>query len=143
MSDKGQSHVYNRIFLHITWHCLADEPCITSSIEEPLFEFLKDHCVMNKGVHFKGLGGTSTHIHLVIQLEPHVEISTFVGKLKGASAHSLNKRFGQNTLRWQRGFGVVSFAEKHLDFILEYVHNQKEHHRTKTLREILENSGQM
>ena len=31
-------------------------------------------------------------------------------------------------LEWQRGYGVVSFGKKHLDWVQNYIANQKEHH---------------
>lgn len=30
------SHCFSDIFLHLNWHCLANKPLITTSIEEEL-----------------------------------------------------------------------------------------------------------
>ena len=42
-------------------------------------------------------------------------------------------------LNWHtRGFGVVSFGKKQLGWVLEYVANQKEHHRCGNVMKRLE-----
>jgi putative transposase len=81
-----------------------------------------------KGVYFHGIGGTETHIHLAVNIEPSVTISGLVKDLKGGSAHDTNQAMEAQVLHWQRGYGVVSFGRKNLDWVLRYIANQKEHH---------------
>ncbi|MDI6784882.1 MAG: IS200/IS605 family transposase [bacterium] len=132
------THVFHKIYLHITWHSKEDLPQIKPEIESSLYEFIREYCQKNKGVHFKGFGGTENHIHLVVQIEPFVLISELAGKIKGASSYYINQIYGKNTLEWQRGYGVVSFAEKNLDFVLEYIAKQKIHHQKGTINKVLE-----
>jgi putative transposase len=111
---------------------------ITDEIEETICAFIKQYCRKLKGVHFKGIGGTRTHVHLAVQVEPFVCPSELIGKLKGASSREVNERFRHGTLRWQKGYGVVTFAEKNLPAILSYISDQKEHHARGTTRKALE-----
>ena len=127
--------------MHVNWHCLKDRPMITPAIESWLHGYIQEYCAKVKGTHFKGVGGTGTHIHLAFQMEPFVMPSDFIGKVKGASSHDANKEFGVGTLEWQRGYGIVSFAKRHLPGILQYVARQKEHHENGTSRDTLEWSG--
>lgn len=135
------SHVYSAIFLHFNWHCHDNSPMLTSDKESDTHQFIRDYCERNKGLWFKGIGGIEDHVHLVVQIEPFVTISDFVGKIKGSSSHELNARYGAGSLKWQRGYGVVSFSEKDLPAVLRYVANQREHHRKGTGNAVLENSG--
>jgi putative transposase len=100
--------------------------------------FIEEYCGKVKGVHFKGIGGTETHVHLAFQMEPFVLLSDFIGKVKGANSHEMNKAWGSGAIRWQRGYGVVSFSGKFLPGILQYVWKQKEHHRNGTTNQVLE-----
>ncbi|MCH8046241.1 MAG: transposase [Planctomycetes bacterium] len=50
----------------------------------------------------------------------------------------MNKTQRFKRLEWQRGFGVVSFGKAHLDWVLRYIANQKEHHATGRIEERLE-----
>ena len=74
------------------------------------------------------MGGTDTHIHVAVSVEPFVTISDLVQELKGVSAHEVNRRLGRKAIEWQRGYGVVSFGQAHLDWVLDYINRQREHH---------------
>lgn len=132
------NHVFHEIFLHINWHCHEDRPLITGITEQPLHDIIREYCRKYKGVYCNGLGGTPTHIHLLVQMEPTVCPSDFIGKVKGFSAFELNKRAGKHSLKWQKGYGVVSFAKKNLKALTGYVDLQKQHHASETIREALE-----
>jgi len=134
----GANHVFSEVFLHATWHCLGNRGLLSRETEQYIQCFLNEYCRKEKGVHFQGVGGTKDHVHLVIQVEPFVLVSEFIGKIKGASSHEANQRFGRASLQWQRGYGVVSFSKKHLKYVLDYVANQKEHHAKGSLNEVLE-----
>ena len=58
-------------------------------------------------------------------------VSELDGQLKGASAHEINQQLTvsrDKTLQWQTGYGVVSFGTRDLDWVKEYVRNQRRHH---------------
>jgi len=126
------AHVYHEIYLHLTWHTKESLPLITPEIEPEVFQFFRDRCVKTKGVYLHGVNGTPTHVHLAINIEPHVTISDLVRDLKGACSFELNKLHGRKILQWQRGFGVVSFGKQNLDWVLAYIANQKQHHAAGT-----------
>ena len=122
------SHVFHEIYLHLNWHAKADQPLLTPQLEPAVHEFLLARCRQTKGVYIHGVGGTATHMHLAINIEPFVCISDLVGEIKGACSREMNKRQRQKVLEWQRGFGVVSFGKRQLGWVLGYIAGQKEHH---------------
>ena len=136
--SRGSSHNFSEIYLHLNWHCKDDEPMILPEIQGRLYEIIKEYCRKVKGIHYEGIGGTEDHVHLAFQMEPFVPLSDFIGKIKGASSHEVNKVFGAGTLKWQRGYGIVSFSKKHLPGILSYVENQAGHHKGGTTNKVLE-----
>ena len=103
--------------------------------------FIREYCGKFKGARFLCINGTDTHLHLAVQMEPFVSASDFIGKVKGACAHEMNAKFGPATLKWQTGYGVVSFAGKDLAAIARYIENQREHHAKGALNLVLETSG--
>lgn len=132
------SHVFHKLYLHVNWHTKDDHPILQGQVEELTQSLLAEKAHNMKGVHLHSLGGTDTHIHLAIQIEPFVLISDLVQELKGASAHEVNKRLGYKALEWQRGYGVVSFGRKNLPWIMEYVQCQREHHAAGRVHRRLE-----
>jgi hypothetical protein len=47
----------------------------------------------------------------------------------------------QKVLDWQTGYGLVSFGTKDLDWVVNYIRNQKQHHKKGTVVERLEKVG--
>ena len=124
---------YAEINLHITWHTKGNLPFITPSIEPDLWAFIKDRIVMSPNVYFHAIGGIQDHIHLAGSFYPPFEIDRWVGDVKGASSHEFGK-----SLQWQKGYGVVSFGTKDLKWVIEYINNQKERHKSGRIFERLE-----
>ncbi|MGI8981369.1 MAG: IS200/IS605 family transposase [Pirellulaceae bacterium] len=132
------AHVFHEIYLHITWHTKDSYPLLTPKFEVEVHEFLRDRCRNTSGVYLHGINGTPTHVHVAMNIEPHVTISDLVGDLKGACSHELNKQKRMKRLPWQRGFGVVSFGKRNLPWVLAYVANQKSHHASGRVQRRLE-----
>lgn len=130
----------NDIYLHATWHCHRDQRMITPDIENIITEFLPGYCTKS-GFEFLGWGGTDTHMHIAFKPVMQMKISETIGKLKGATTYHVNGAVGRKALQWQHGYGVVSFAGKNMNAVLDYIHNQKEHHRKLTIDEMLERCG--
>jgi len=134
------AHVFHEIYLHFNWHVQDDLPLLTPRLEPEVYAFIRERCRGTEGAYFLGIGGTGDHIHLIVKLEPSIAPSAFIGDLKGACARAANKAAARQVVRWQRGFGVVSFAKTHLKGMLGYVENQKAHHARNDLKQMLERS---
>jgi len=135
------AHVYSEIYLHLNWHTKNNVPCLRGEKEARTHAFLRDYSEKSKGIRFLGLGGTENHVHLLIQMEPHVTLSDWLGKIKGTCSHAINEEFGRASLQWQRGFGAVSFGLHDLNGLVRYVGRQKEHHSKGRINATLERYG--
>ncbi len=132
------SHTFHKIFFHINWHTKNDLPMITPKLEAQIEAEIRRRCFEMPGVYCKKIGGTSWHTHLVLQVEPTVRPSEAIGKLKGGVSHAINAQEGFQALDWERGYGIVSFAENQLAWVMDYVANQKLHHARGTISPTLE-----
>jgi len=131
---------YSEINFHITWHTKNSLPMITPAIEDRLYRYLTHKIIETPGVYLHAIGGIETHIHIGLTAPPDLLMSDFIGKLKGGSSYQINKEFGSKALEWQRGYGILSFGTKDLKWVVKYIENQKEHHRTGDVHERLERS---
>jgi putative transposase len=122
------SHVYHEIFLHLNWHTKDNQPFLRGQVEDFCHAAIKQKAESIRGVYLRAVGGTDNHVHVALAIEPFVTISDMLQELKGFSSHEVNRRLERKALEWQRGYGVVSFGRAHLDGVVEYVLNQREHH---------------
>ncbi|MDX1946006.1 MAG: IS200/IS605 family transposase [Pirellulaceae bacterium] len=124
------NNYYSEINLHLTWHTKLSHPLLTADIEAMTYACLREKAAKLGDVLVHEIGGTETHVHLAISIEPTVQISELVGALKGYSSHEVNRRLGLKNvaIQWQTGYGVVSFGTKDFPWVIGYVRRQKEHH---------------
>ncbi len=130
--------VYTEINFHITWHTKLSLPMINAKIEERLYHYLTHKILETKGAVLHAIGGIETHVHIGVSLQPNILVSDWVGKLKGSSSHYINHEVQPKALEWQRGYGIVTFGTKDLKWVVNYIENQKGHHKRGTIHERLE-----
>ncbi|NNE98283.1 MAG: IS200/IS605 family transposase [Pyrinomonadaceae bacterium] len=133
--------VYSEINLHIIWRTKASAPLITRKIEKNVHSFIRNTAFKTPDVIFHAVGGIEDHIHLAVSVPSNLEIATWIGKLKGGCSYHLNKHAPNKALKWQRGYGVVSFGTKDLRWIIKYVTDQRKRHQSKRAFERLESIG--
>jgi putative transposase len=131
---------YSEINLHVTWHTKNSLPLLTPTVEPLVHRYIKQRLIQEEGVSIHEIGGTETHVHLVVSIPPTIAVSEWIGQLKGASAHEINQQLADRgkPLQWQTGYGIVSFGTKDLDWVVEYVRNQRQHHSAGRTFERLE-----
>lgn len=125
--------VYSEINLHITWHTKNSLSMIDPKMQADLFAFLKNKVIETRGAYFHAIGGIETHLHLVCSVKPSIHLDEWIGQLKGASSFEMGKG-----LQWQAGYGIVTFGTKDLKWVVDYAHNQREHHAKGTFVDRLE-----
>jgi REP element-mobilizing transposase RayT len=80
------------------------------------------------------VGGTADHVHIACTLPGTVCQSDLVKKVKITSSKWVKEQ-GKSGFAWQNGYGIFSIGRSHLGSVLQYIDNQKEHHRTRTFQE--------
>ncbi|MCH7727810.1 MAG: IS200/IS605 family transposase [Planctomycetes bacterium] len=131
---------YSEINLHVVWHTKNSSPLLTPEVEPIAHRALKTRIIETLGAFVHEIGGTETHVHLAVTVPPTMAPSEWIGQLKGGSAHDVNEQLAkrQKVLQWQAGYGIVSFGTKDLQWVVQYIRNQREHHSQATVHDRLE-----
>lgn len=134
---------YSELHFHLVWHTKESLPFLQGPVEVETHRFLRGYLINTPGAFVHEAGGTDTHVHLAVTLPPTALLSELVGRLKGASAHAVNQKFGEvrKILQWQAGYGCVTFGTKDLPWVAAYIRDQRAHHARDTLHERLERSA--
>ncbi|HEY3403992.1 MAG TPA: IS200/IS605 family transposase [Ohtaekwangia sp.] len=76
------------------------------------------------------------HTHLFVGFRPVMSISDFIKEIKVESNEFINtKKWVKKKFSWQEGYGVFSYSHSHIGRVINYVHNQEQHHQKKSFRE--------
>lgn len=91
----------------------------------------------NKDTPVIAVGGVSDHIHMLVAIPPTITISKAIQELKGCSSKWMNDTFFSTTrnFRWQSGYGAFAVSNSKLGNLIQYIHDQKEHHEKFNFKE--------
>ena len=122
---------YWRLFYHIVWATKHRLPLISPEVEAVTYPVIAEKA-RELGVIVYALNGIEDHVDIAVAARPNLAPATIVGQLKGRSSRVASRHFGSE-FKWQTGYGVHSFGEKHLPWVVEYIERQKEHHAERTV----------
>ena len=124
---------YHQLYYHATWATKERLPLIDSMLREQLHQYLRGKIIAMGGLAL-AVGGVSEHIHVCLMIPPHISVATFIGRLKGASAHWINhiKKPGFD-FGWQDGYGAFTLNKETIDKVVAYIKNQERHYREVTI----------
>jgi putative transposase len=108
---------------------------ITPALQERLWPFLGGIARQND-MKALAVGGVEDHVHLLLSLPATVAIAKAMQLIKGGSSKWIHETFpDQRLFAWQEKYGAFSVSVSQLDTVINYIENQREHHRTKTFKE--------
>jgi putative transposase len=90
----------------------------------------------DQGAVVHEIGIMPDHIHLAVSIPPAISIAAFMKQVKGSSSYLLNHDptlTGQPQFVWQAEYGALSFGDRSLNQVLEYVRGQAVHYATGSL----------
>ena len=82
------------------------------------------------------VNGMEDHIHVLVGLKPAMRIADLVRDIKNNSSNFINEKgFLKQKFSWQDGYGAFSYSQSNFGSVIDYIKNQKEHHKKKTFKE--------
>lgn len=100
--------------------------------ENDLYKYITGIVQTNKH-KILAINGMPDHIHILIGFRTTQSIADLMQDVKADSSQWINKnRLTKAKFEWQVGYGVFSYSRSQVPTIINYIKNQKEHHRKKT-----------
>ena len=129
----GQSLVKN--YIHIVFSTKHREPFIHEPVENELHAYLGGIC-KNLECHPIKIGGISDHVHILCMLSKKIALMKLLEEVKSHSSKWVKtKGDAYKNFYWQDGYGAFSVNPSEVDNVINYIANQKEHHRMKTFQD--------
>lgn len=126
---------YSQIYIQIVFAVKYRKSMIHHSWEDDLYKYITG-IIQNKGQKLIAINGMPDHIHIFIGMKPSCNLSDLVREIKKSSNNYINEmNLTQTNFRWQEGFGAFSYSQSHIDNVVKYINNQKQHHSKQTFKE--------
>ena len=87
----------------------------------------------NIGINVTAVGGTATHVHILMTIPTRSKTADVVRTLKANSSRWM-KEIGR-TFAWQDGYTAISVSPSQIPKVVHYIQTQPEHHRKRTFEE--------
>ena len=127
--------LYSQIYIQIVFSVKGRQSMISQKWEEELYKYIIG-IVTNNKQKLLAINGMPDHIHILIGMRPSCRLSDLVREIKKSSNSFINeKKFIKTKFKWQEGYGAFSYSHSAFGNVIDYIKNQKEHHRKVTFRE--------
>jgi REP element-mobilizing transposase RayT len=120
---------YRQILYHIVFCTYKRENTLPTDHHEALYRYIwgivkKRRCILYR------INGTENHVHILSDLHPSVALSDYIKEIKTA-ANKWMKESGcfPHFTSWAEGYCALSYSYRDKEKIVNYIKNQKEHHR--------------
>ncbi len=126
---------YSQIYIQTVFAVQNRKALIKTNWEEELYKYITG-VVQNKGQKMLAINGSHDHIHFFIGMKPNCCLSDLIREIKKSSNSFIKeKRFTPYEFKWQEGYGAFSYSHSQLSDVIQYIQNQKQHHKKKTFQE--------
>ena len=129
-------NTYSQIYLQFIFAVKGRENLIQENYREELQKYITG-IIQNKGQKLISIYANPDHIHILVSFKKlDISISKFVKEIKVSSTNFINeKKFLNAPFNWQEGYGCFSYSKSQRDAVVNYITDQKEHHKKKSFRE--------
>ncbi|MEO0338660.1 MAG: IS200/IS605 family transposase [Bacteroidota bacterium] len=125
------ANTYTQIHIQTVFAVKNRESLIQPDWEDTLYKYITG-IIQNNGHKVLQVNGMPDHIHILFGMRPTQSLSDLMKQVKGDSSKWINQNhLTRYKFNWQEGFGAFSYAKSEVPRVIQYIKNQKHHHRKK------------
>lgn len=125
-------HSYVSCYMHYVFSTKERINSINPDMKERLWAYMGGIAKEN---NMKALivGGTSNHVHILLELPSTMPIPKAIQLVKGGSSKWVSDTFPMlKNFSWQEGYGAFSISVSGIQDTISYIQNQEKHHQVRT-----------
>lgn len=128
-------NTYTQLYTQFVFAVKGRENLIRESFREELEKVICG-VVTNHKCKTYAIYCNPDHTHVFVGMHPTMSPSKLMEQVKSGSSNWLNsKKYLPKKFNWQDGYGAFTYSKSHIDRVVKYILNQREHHRKKTFKE--------
>lgn len=136
---------YTRLIFHIVFRTKYNKLAINQEYEKELYAYIHG-IAKSYGAYVYRIGGMPDHLHILLDFPAKVSLSEFMRELKKSSSKWMRESGKFPAFEgWGEGYAAFSYSRSDVYTIINYIKNQKEHHKNvpfvQELRKLLTDSG--
>ena len=126
---------YSQTLYHIIFRTKYSEYSLNPKYSEELYRYIWG-VIKNKNCRLLQINGIENHIHIVSDLHPFITLADYIKDIK-VSSNKWMKGSGNfpKFKGWAVGYCALTYSHKEKDSLIQYIKNQKEHHKKVSFKE--------
>ena len=127
---------YTKLLYHIIFRTKYSRPTLPNDKADNLYRYIWGFVKAHKSILYR-VNGIPNHIHLFVELHSTISVAVFVKKLKNSTHNFLddNKLDFPDFQAWASKYCALTSSEKDKNSIINYIKNQREHHKRESIEE--------
>ena len=126
---------FSQIYIQYVFAVKGRENMLLPAFQDEIYKYIAG-IVYGKEQKSLAVNGMADHIHVLVGLKPAMRIADLVRDIKNNSSNFINEKgFLKQKFNWQDGYGAFSYSQSNFGIVVDYIKNQKEHHKKKTFQE--------
>jgi REP element-mobilizing transposase RayT len=129
------ANTYTSLHYHVIFSTKNRERWLVPEIEQRVWEYIGGIARAHRMTALQ-VGGIEDHIHALVTAPPTIAPFQIAQFLKGDSSKWIHEEFSAlRNFGWQDGYGAFTVSKSNIPMVIQYIQNQREHHRKKTFQE--------
>ncbi len=129
------ANTYTQIHIQAVFSVQNRVCIIQKAWETELYKYMTG-IIQNHDHKLLAINGMPDHVHVFFGMRPTQSLSDLMQDIKGDSSKWINQKgFINGRFSWQEGYGAFSYSKSQVDQVINYIRNQKDHHRKRTFAE--------
>jgi putative transposase len=129
------ANTFTQLYIQVVFAVKGRENLISTKWEDELHKYICGIVNGNKQKVY-AINGMPAPIHILLSVKPDIALSNLMRDIKTNSSKWINeKKLVAGKFQWQEGFGAFSYSQSQIDYVINYIKNQKEHHTKKLFKE--------
>jgi REP-associated tyrosine transposase len=126
---------YTQILYQLVFSTKGREKTLIETGQEKLCRYITG-VLKNKVCHLYRINALEDHIHIATHIHSSIALANLIKDIKlSASDLIKEKRLFPRFAGWQTGYGAFTYSISAKENLIQYIMNQKEHHKKITFRE--------
>lgn len=128
-------NTYTQINIHCVFAVKGKNVIIPENRSDELFKYISGILKNNKQYPL-AVGGYKNHVYIFFEMTTGISLGEIMNKIKSNSSKWINEeKMIVGNFEWQNGYGGFSYSKSQRNNVIQYIINQKKHHKERTFRE--------
>ncbi len=127
----NMANTYTQIYLQFVFAVKYRQSLLKDDFRQELHKYITG-IIQNRNQKLITINSVEDHIHIFVGFGTTITIADLIHDIKIASTDFINSNnWLKQKFQWQNGYVAFSYSRSHIDRVVKYIENQKEHHRKK------------